>query len=150
MGEVVEAGVDGEKDLIMKHSVYHVVIILAGTNDIGSNIPTKNITNAFDELFGIVSNKYNAKCIAVTIPPYQKNNVHADLEQKKNEINKYIKTHHIVHSVCDLYKYIEALDDKQRAEFYDDFLHFTESGYEQFGELVFNTMHPLLFHLSGL
>ena len=152
---VTESGVDGELvthkmkerlDANMTQTKYDIVIILGATNDIGSNVSTKEITATLGELYEIITNKDKAKCIAVTIPPYQKDDVYDDLEKKKNEINEYIKTNQSVHSVCDLYGYIRGLDKKQRSGFYDDFLHFTESGYEQFGELVFDTIRPLLFH----
>eukprot|EP01084_Bolivina_argentea_P227368 383994_1 len=89
----------------------------------------KTIKTALFEIYSTITKTYGAKCIAVTVPPYQRIKVYPRNEQIQNEVNEYIREKSNKEAsiyLCDLNAYIHSLDKaKKESQFYDDFLHFT-------------------------
>ena len=147
--KIIEAGVDGEAvtdtmpdrlENILKNNKFDIVIVQGGGNDIGRNKKLEAIYNGFNKMFDIIIKTYKCQLIIVTIPPLR--NPHKSIDENRNKLNEFVsKQDNVVH----LFEYIQSLKDEDRKKFFDiDGLHFTANGYQQFGNLVYEKVKPLL------
>eukprot|EP01084_Bolivina_argentea_P106516 190572_1 len=163
--EIIESGVDGEKITfsmvnriteLMKNNTFDIVVVLGGTNDVGTAKKASQIIDALNKIYTLITVKHKAKCIALTIPPYggvlSKHN-DGDFANTRSEVNKFIvqrcadSNNSMV--LCDLYEYIDSSSDESKGKFFDkDGLHFSEHGYDMMGQLVYKVMKLLLNELK--
>ncbi len=88
----------------------------------------------------------------MTVPPYgsvlAKHNTDSAFADSRSKVNEFIKQQINGNKsmyLLDLYQFIEMTDDMMKDKLYDhDGLHFTEYGYVQIGQWVYQTMKPLL------
>ena len=82
--------------------------------------------------------------MVVTVPPC----LHSfkAIDQNRNELNNFIRKQE---NIVDLFKFIDEMNQQQKKEFFDkDGLHFSETGYEKFGNLVYDEIKRLIDKLT--
>ena len=128
-----------------KTTLYDIVCVLAGTNDIGL-YPERPAEETFQQLIKIYELflSHGSFLITVTIP--QSAETDSDYIQCRNDINESIRQYSLQNSsrvVCiDLEAQIpyNTSTGEVNTEYFDDELHLTPLGYDKFGELVFQAI----------
>jgi lysophospholipase L1-like esterase len=122
---------------------YKVVCILGGTNDLSDDSESgKDVFKRLKQLYDMVLSHGDCVLAAITIP--ESAFVDEDYCNKRTRINGYIKDFCAEHRdraiLIDLESHIRyfGADGTKNAEVWDDALHMTEAGYDEFGRLVFS------------
>ena len=130
-------------------SVYNVVCILAGTNDLSSDDSAEEIFNRLSELYSLVfAHHENTVLVTITIP--EALFLDFDYVERRSSINSFIKDHASSMNerkvIClDLEKEIPYRVNKEKdSELWDDALHMTPAGYDKFGGLIFRSLESTL------
>jgi len=123
----------------IRSSKYNSVVILGGTHDLGDRTPQKTFEN-LKQMHDLAIEK-NINCFAVTIPEIATESLARYLFVARNEINTRLRDYCVLKNVplIDLAKLMpfQSLTEAQRKQIWDDNLHFTASGYDQVGEIVY-------------
>ena len=127
---------------------YDLVLILAGTNDIALVKDIQKIINSIIEMHEMCNNN-GIKSLLMTIPECEKQN--DQVIQKRNKINEAIKEYATKNDIeiFDLYEKFKfhSLDDKDKELYWNDGLHFTPKGYQHLGQMLYESLTPLLQQL---
>eukprot|EP01127_Copromyxa_protea_P020276 TRINITY_DN6755_c0_g1_i2.p1 TRINITY_DN6755_c0_g1~~TRINITY_DN6755_c0_g1_i2.p1 ORF type:complete len:142 (-),score=29.48 TRINITY_DN6755_c0_g1_i2:74-499(-) len=124
---------------------FDVVVLLAGTNDLGSRKASDIIADLADLHTKIIDS--GAHLLAVTIPLLQFDTFKA-LTEKRTIVNDWIRENSIQASVLDLENLFPKGGDDESDEYWDDGLHFSPKGYDYFGKLVFEALQPVFQKLT--
>ena len=147
--KIIESGVDGELVTntmldrvtnILKQNSFDIVVFLGGTNDIGWGKSVKDICDSYTKIYDTVIKTYKCQLIVVTVPPC----LHSfkQVDDKRNKLNDFIQKQQ---NVVDLFEFIDQMKDQQKKQFFDnDGIHFSETGYAKFGNLVYDKLKGLL------
>ena len=121
---------------------YDLLILMAGTNDLGYGFTNQDITDNLQALIQIALDA-NTAVLNIGIPDsgYIFNNI--NVKVKRDQINEKLSNLAQSH---DLLTYIDApIQYTEDSEEYDtDTLHFSESGYQRFGERLGETVFQIL------
>ena len=147
--KIIETGVDGELVTdtmlnritdILKQNSFDIVVFLGGTNDIGTQKKVKQISDTLTKIYDTIIKTYKCQLIAVTVPPAL--HKFKNIDANRDELNQFIRKQQ---NVVDLFEYVKSKDAEAKKKFFDaDGLHFSEDGYAQFGQLVYDKMTPIL------
>lgn len=126
---------------------YKIVIIFAGTNDIGSEEPNKILENI--KKISEVALNNNIPAIILTLPE-NKCDIEIDTYTTNREaINKLIReycenTPNIY--LCGLDEELSYLKMKKedRDLYWDDYLHYTPEGYDILAKIIYKVLKPIL------
>ena len=114
---------------IMNSEKFDLVIILAGTNDLGLKLGFKKITSNLLFMYDIV-HKYGAKLITCTVPE----SAYAD--NVKSKVNDWVRSYLKCYAMYDLNKSIPFSHD----HFSIDNLHFNDEGYRLMAKQLVNIL----------
>eukprot|EP01137_Pigoraptor_chileana_P003748 Opistho-2@44412 len=121
------------------------VVILGGTNDIGSGSNSDEIIGALKNLHAS-SHNHGARTIALTIPETDYEEISHSHKLIRLDTNNMLREYALSSEnkvlLLDLAALIpyHSLDDGERAALWDDGLHFTEAGYDRIGEAVYKVL----------
>ncbi|KAK5990786.1 hypothetical protein PT974_09059 [Cladobotryum mycophilum] len=123
---------------------YDWMIILGGTNDLGSMISVKETSQALTDIWDLALLK-GSKVLALTIPE-----CHAEigwLNERRDAVNEYIISHKQKNfHAFDLKSKIpfHSLSDEDRRKYWDDGLHLSSSGYDWMGDHIADAFIDIL------
>ena len=133
--------------------MFDFVIILGGTNDIGSNsrITSKDVINTLIKLheYCLRTGDENCRTIAVTIPECGAKI--GWLDKTRNEVNQGLKDfvekskENVL--LCDFFNQMpyHSMDKKNRNVLWsNDGLHFTPKGYEKMASIIYGVLKPAM------
>jgi lysophospholipase L1-like esterase len=139
---------EGEKDICEDSDVkinFSLVIIFAGTNDLGS-VSAEKIAEDIISLNKYVITK-NVPTLLITLPENQCDEIYYYYSEKRTKLNEKVKElakdiKNIY--ICDLaentkFKY-KSLAKEERELLWDDQLHFTAQGYDLLGQVIYETI----------
>ncbi|RLL93258.1 hypothetical protein CFD26_102360 [Aspergillus turcosus] len=125
-------------------SSYDWVIVLGGTNDLGTRYPPSKIYPALQEVWDVALDN-GANVLALTIPECSA--VSTTLDMRRNEVNSSILAHQAEgFHAFDLHgklPYHNATEEF-REKIWDDGLHLTAEGYKLVGDVVGEHLIALL------
>jgi lysophospholipase L1-like esterase len=148
--KITDDGINGEMVSHMKHriveilskSLYDVVIVLGGTNDLGHHRTTSEILTDLYEIhhtinnFGLKSNR-NIYSFVMTIPPLGWPVNQATRNEVNIALREYV-TKNITRSyLIDLDKILTTTHNDKKY-YSNDAVHFSPAGYDLIGSLIFN------------
>lgn len=150
--KIVDDGINGELVSRMKHrisfllskSLYDVVVVLGGTNDLGHHRSKDEILKDLYDIhhtiynFGLKSNR-TIVSFAITIPPLSwpvNQTVRADVN---NALKEYVNKNITMTYLIDLDKVLTTTHTDKKY-YSTDNVHFSPSGYDLIGELVFHSL----------
>jgi len=150
--KVVDDGVNGEMTSIMNHRItlilsktlYDVVIVLGGTNDLGHHRSKDEILNDIYEIhstvhnFGIKSNR-TIVTFAMTIPPLEWKVDETVRAEVNNALREYVNKNITKTFLIDIDKVLTTTHT-DRKYYCPDNVHFSPEGYDLIGELVFSSL----------
>ena len=151
--EINERGVSGEQtntmvarlDGELSGDQYDLVILLAGTNDVGTRKGADEVFDRLQQMYKAVA-KHGARLCVLTLP---ENAIDADnaqyawLEQARTALNDKIRAFAAADDNVILFDLDGAIPHGQRkgqeemAKYWGDTLHFSEEGYKLFAEKLF-------------
>ena len=148
--KVVDDGVNGEQTSRMKHRItlilsktlYDVVIVLGGTNDLGHRRSKDEILTDIYEIhstihnFGIKSNR-TIVTFAMTIPPLEWKVDETVRAEVNNALREYVNKNITKTYLIDIDKVLTTTHNDKKY-YCPDNVHFSPIGYDLIGELVFN------------
>jgi len=137
-GERTDAMVPRFFDLVNKNN-FDAIVILGGTNDLSVRAATSIFGN-LKKMLDCAAEKGIA-AFAVTIPELAFEKHSFSTRFTRHEVNSSLKTYCEDNSIplIDLASLIpyHTLPENERHEIWDDGCHFTEKGYDLFGEIVY-------------
>jgi len=125
---------------------FNFAVILGGTNDLG----LKNPDLVFDNLKAMhdLARTKGIKSVAVTIPEHGQEKNLTWIVDIRNSINTKLKEYCSVNNIplLELHSRLpyHSLSPEERELRWSDSLHYTAHGYDCFGELVYETLAPIL------
>lgn len=154
---IVEKGINGEDTRAMLRRFPHiyrkseaaVVIILAGTNDLGKHTDSLTITNNIISLHRTATEQVNsanikANSIAITIPQIswtinQQDRISVNRELRSYYSSKVNNTRNAT-TVLDFENLFDQKIEESKKYWSIDFVHFSQLGYDTIGKIIYETL----------
>jgi len=153
--EIMNCGISGEttdemrprlKSLLLQEYVSEckAVIILGGTNDLGSQ-NVENIVNNVTWMHDLVLS-HKLQSFAVTVPETYAEKIAPIYATVRKSVNSRLSTFCAERSIpiIDLAEFIPYDAKDGATKLWDDNLHFSPAGYDKFGKLVFESVKGYL------
>eukprot|EP00597_Dinobryon_sp_UTEXLB2267_P002172 CAMPEP_0170062262 /NCGR_PEP_ID=MMETSP0019_2-20121128/3546_1 /TAXON_ID=98059 /ORGANISM="Dinobryon sp., Strain UTEXLB2267" /LENGTH=182 /DNA_ID=CAMNT_0010268349 /DNA_START=195 /DNA_END=743 /DNA_ORIENTATION=- len=155
---IYESGINGERTTFMLHRLplflnsitdLKFVIILGGTNDLGSHYDTKKILGNLIRMHKMVLQKSNIEdpiySIVVSIPPCGWN-IDESVRQAVNiGLKEFAKNCSHMVAFVDSDEIFDVLkNQKKQILWSSDKVHFSDMGYDELGNVLFQTMIEFL------
>lgn len=125
-------------------SLYDIVCVLGGTNDIGHELSPDSICDQLGQMYDMIR-KHNPNALLVPITMPEARFTDEDYVQRRREVNTWILSYgqndsKVIHvdleRLLPHFKVDKTVDDAH----WDDHLHMTVKGYDRFAELVFEAI----------
>jgi len=133
-------------DIINGAESYDFAIILGGTNDLGEYRPDQTFGN-LKKMYNLAREKLTVP-FAVTLPEVKQESFIKWITERRTDVNSLVKEYCQASeiSVVDLATLMPhlSLPPDQEKKIWDDSLHFTEYGYDQVGEIMYNAIRPFM------
>eukprot|EP01119_Soliformovum_irregulare_P006826 TRINITY_DN19248_c0_g1_i1.p1 TRINITY_DN19248_c0_g1~~TRINITY_DN19248_c0_g1_i1.p1 ORF type:complete len:205 (-),score=18.12 TRINITY_DN19248_c0_g1_i1:173-697(-) len=154
--EISVQGIPGERtyqmksrlEIALQESEYDWVIILGGTNDLSVGDPAVILDNLTS--MHRMSKESGAKSIVVTIPHVSSSSYPLHLIEKRKMINDELRKYAADQELplADLEMHPDLTPNKDDEEhlkrIWDDTLHFTPQGYDEFAKVIYAAILPHL------
>ena len=153
-GEKTDTMISRLKD-ILNTTKYEMVIIFAGTNDLGWKVDPVTIIENIEKIHKVALEK-NLRTMAVTLPIniFEKGESYSIRRKQVNEgiinLTKMNKNMNLCNSEgripCNLEDVIFSNEDEDdnKNEYWSDGLHLSSKGYDLLGDLIYNDLKQLL------
>lgn len=158
--KITQGGIPGETTYQMKNRLIHslqyfrdikgkkfdFVIILGGTNDLGT-ASEEEIFNNLKYMYKLCANEYAAKVVGVTIPESAFGHIEKIVVKRVN-VNKKIREYFSLENSSD--GKVSFVDIEQHLPYskesgiWFDSLHFNRKGYDEMGIHIFNTLKSFI------
>lgn len=140
----MSAGFQSRLEKAVERGIYDWVLILGGTNDIGSRAHAEDTASALYEVWNTAMAQ-DCKVLAMTVPECATKI--SWLDTNRDMLNHMILTHEDTnYHTFDLKSKIpfHSLTDEDKVKYWDDGLHLTNEGYDWMGDQIADALIPLV------
>mmetsp|Transcript_18985 Transcript_18985/g.31117 ORF Transcript_18985/g.31117 Transcript_18985/m.31117 type:complete len:171 (+) Transcript_18985:420-932(+) len=122
---------------------YSWVLILGGTNDLCTGIGEGRILDSLYKMHDL-AHEAGARTVAITVPEMSHESAEGELSDTRNAVNDGLRKYAQDNSSNTVLLDVATLMPLSDASLWDDGLHFSPSGYDKLGELVYYALRPHL------
>jgi lysophospholipase L1-like esterase len=126
-----------------------LVILLAGTNDLGHGATAPEITANLLQLHAVCLDSGVPRTLAIGIPPSGYQAMQQSVAETVATINENLRQHALQNASTTTYMPFPFPFEKQGENWYPDSLHFSEKGYQVLGESLAPVVEQILQSLEA-